>query len=156
LDCAIRAGFRGDPSQEPPKDKRVQRKEGIPVGETGESNRIEYCRLAKLAARRACRLDLKLKPGSSWQLHLGDKPHELVFLNGLDTPEVQGIAYCQVAWIASASPHASTTYGEIKQASQLPEPRPRVPSCFASYARNSFEDGARRLRDLHNPRIDDA
>ncbi len=142
-------------SQHGAEEVVVNRPDRVPVGEAGDSHRIEDGRLPDRRSTRAVGLDLELEPRPAGHLHLRRETQQPVLLEALDPPEVDLVADPDVDRVAASAPQARPADEHVERATHLPKLVADVPTGVAADSLNRRKRGGRRARHPDAARVDE-
>src|SRR6185295_10688194 len=111
----------------------MKRIEQVPVGETEEAGGVEEGGLPDLGPARD-RHGLELQPGAAGNSHLGAQPQQAIGLEGLDAPEVEGVARAELVGAAPPAAQADASAEQVQGSAQSPEEIAVVPAGVAADA----------------------
>src|SRR5947209_12717131 len=98
-----------DATGEWPEDEPVEWRYGIPVRTTQQTTRTEQGPLHEQRSLPVGRgPNRPLEPGVAGEAHLGAQSQQPRRLEGLNSPEVDDIAYPQIGLMTTSAPHADT------------------------------------------------
>src|SRR3990172_3304024 len=136
----------------PAEDHRVDRKQDVPVRESGDPPRLEERRLDQRRPRRR-RLHLVLEPGAPGDAHLGAQSEQFRPSDRLDTPEIKRVPDTQAEGVPSAEPHSDPAHRPVREAADPPQDVGKRPPVSTANPLHLREDNVPRNADRLRPAV---